>query len=108
MEETVSHVFVECPFAGAVWGELGRFFQGMGPLSWDVVMLGLGLRGRGRAGFLLWLLISVGKTILWDARQALVRHRVDWGVGGIVARVRAELRRRRALSDLHLLSRPLS
>ena len=68
-------------------------------MSYDVLMLGLGLRGRGREGFLLWLLLSLGKAALWDARAVLVRSNVDWGVGGVVARVRGELGHMRKMED---------
>lgn len=51
-------------------------------------------RGVGRDHFLLWLLISLFKKGLWDARQGLVKSGADWGVEGIVRRVEGDLRGR--------------
>lgn len=94
-EETLRHTFWECSYARRVWGDLGSFFQMLGILSFDAIMLrrGLGIRS-GRGSFLIWLLISLGKVALWDSRAVLVKSNVDWGVGGVVSRVRADLRKR--------------
>ena len=86
LDETIDQVFWGCGFAKGVWDELVIifFFFFFKLLSYHVLMLGLGLRRRGRKGFLLWLLLSIGKAALWDARAVLVKGNVDWGVGGVV------------------------
>ena len=50
-DETIEHVFRECRFARKVWSELVLFFPRLGSLKYDMIMLGLGLRGKGREGF---------------------------------------------------------
>ena len=40
---------------------------------------------------MLWLVLSMGKVALWDARTALIKNNIDWQVGRVVARVRANL-----------------
>lgn len=92
-DEDLSHVFWGCGFARTMWGELGFFFPKLGGLSYEMLMLGVGLRGRGWEGFLLWLILSIGKAALWDDRMALIRSNEVNRVEGVVAKVRGEVRR---------------
>lgn len=98
-DETIDHVFWGCKFARGVWGELEMFFPRLGFLSYDMLMLGLGLRERGREGFLLWLVLSVGKAALWDARAVLIKSNVNWRVGGVVAKIREEVVQMRRMEE---------
>ncbi|CAB1325345.1 unnamed protein product [Coregonus sp. 'balchen'] len=97
-EETVRHVFWDCAFAGVVWaraqGLIGRV-RGDFVVTWARVDRGVGrARGTVRDRFLLWLLISLFKQGLWEARQKLERTGGEGGVEGIVRRVERNLRGR--------------
>ena len=83
--ETIRHAMWDCAFAGGVWGRLGVLLErveGGFSLSWEVVHRGIMQKnGQGQTGFLLWLVVSLGKRGLWLARQDLVQRNRDSGVG---------------------------
>ena len=97
-EETVRHVFWDCAFAGVVWARarvLLGLVKGDFVLTWARLERGVGrARGTDRDRFLLWLLMSLFKRGLWEARQNMVKTGRDWGVEGIVRRVEGDLRGR--------------
>ena len=97
-EETVRHVFWDCAFAGVVWARarvLLGLVRGDFVLTWARLERGVGrARGTDRDRFLLWLLMSLFKRGLWEARQNMVKTGRDWGVEGIVRRVEGDLRGR--------------
>ncbi|CAB1347001.1 unnamed protein product [Coregonus sp. 'balchen'] len=70
-EETLRHVFWGCAFAGVVWARaqlIGRV-RGDFVVMWARVERVVGkARGTVRDRFLLWLLISLFKRGLWEAR----------------------------------------
>ncbi|CAB1334198.1 unnamed protein product [Coregonus sp. 'balchen'] len=97
-EETLRHVFWGCAFAGVVWARaqvlIGRV-RGNFVVTWARIERGVGkARGTVRDRFLLWLLISLFKRGLWEARQKMERTGRDGGVEGIVRRVEQNLRGR--------------
>ncbi|CAB1340743.1 unnamed protein product [Coregonus sp. 'balchen'] len=90
-EETLRHVFWGCAFAGVVWARvqvlIGRV-RGDFVVTWARVERGVGkARGTVRDRFLLWLLISLFKQGLWEARQKMERTGREGGVEGIVSRI---------------------
>ncbi|CAB1347396.1 unnamed protein product [Coregonus sp. 'balchen'] len=92
-EETLRHVFWGCAFAGAQV-LIGRV-RGDFVVTWARVERGVGkARGTVRDRFLLWLLISLFKRGLWEARQKMERTGREGGVEGIVRRVEQNLRGR--------------
>uniref|UniRef100_A0A8K9V1F6 Reverse transcriptase domain-containing protein n=1 Tax=Oncorhynchus mykiss TaxID=8022 RepID=A0A8K9V1F6_ONCMY len=95
-EETVRHAFWDCAFAGLVWAR-ARVMLGVVRsdfvVTWARLERGVGrAKGTDRDRFLLWLLMSLFKKGLWEARQNLVKTGRDWGVEGIVRRVEGDLR----------------
>ena len=97
-EETVRHVFWDCAFAGLVWAR-ARVMLGVVRsdfvLTWARLERGVGrAKGTDRDRFLLWLLMSLFKKGLWEARKNFVKTGRDWGVEGIVRRVEGDLRGR--------------
>ncbi|KAJ8335374.1 hypothetical protein SKAU_G00387160 [Synaphobranchus kaupii] len=93
--ETVAHVFWGCPFAQAVWKEVGLFFPIMQGVSYEGITVGKDSKNRqGRKIFLWWLVVSLVKFGLWEARGLLVRHNAKRGVKRVVGKVRSELGRR--------------
>ncbi|CAB1348842.1 unnamed protein product [Coregonus sp. 'balchen'] len=97
-EETLFHVFWVCAFAGVVWARaqvlIGRV-RGDFVVTWARVERGVGkASGTVRDRFLLWLLISLFKRGLWEARQKMERTGREGGVEGIVRRVEQNLRGR--------------
>ena len=47
-----------------------------------------------RSHFLLWLVVSLVKRGLWEARVDLVRRNREWGVEGVIRRVEGDIRGR--------------
>ena len=97
-EETVRHIMWDCRFAGVVWARAERLVTRAGGdirLSWEKVERGVGrVAGGVRSRFLLWLVVSLVKRGLWEARVDLVRRNREWGVEGVIRRVEGDIRRR--------------
>ena len=79
-DETNRHVMWDCPFAGVVWaraeGLLGRVVRGF-HVTWARVERGVWASGGRRNRFLLWLIISLFKRVLWQGRKEWVLRGVD-------------------------------
>lgn len=95
-DETIRHVFWECTFAGLVWSRASHILNEIDPgfvLTWERVELGVGeARRRGRDRFLLWLVISLTKRGMWQARKDLVGKNRDMGTEGVFRKLKEDVK----------------
>lgn len=66
-EESVTHLFLECPFAQACWGTLGLVVPMMTP-PFDIVVM---FRDQLQCSFALEILITMSWSI-WSVRNDLI------------------------------------
>ena len=81
-EVSIRHVLWECFFARGVWFLLGNLLKRLDTgfdLNYDK-MLKAWRGGGGRVFFLPWLVVSMGKKGIWEARVALVKTGKERGV----------------------------
>lgn len=78
-DETVRHLFWECPFAKNVWGLLGHWLNVLckEELTYESIMYGFLKVNWGRGGKCWWIMINCVKDALWRARNICVFKRYE-------------------------------
>ncbi|XP_048854239.1 uncharacterized protein LOC125722031 [Brienomyrus brachyistius] len=93
-DETIKHVFWDCGHAQRVWGLVAGLCGRVDPqpgLTYDKVLKGWDPNLHNPFGPWMWLLVSITKRELWNARTALIRRGVHLEAQGVFRKIRADL-----------------
>ncbi|KAL6476340.1 hypothetical protein MHYP_G00148500 [Metynnis hypsauchen] len=94
-DESLRHVFWECGYARATWGKVDGLCRALDPqftLTYEKVMRGWSHDTRSPFLSRMWLLVSVTKRELWNARTSLIQKGTILDIVGIYRKICADLR----------------
>ncbi|KAL6476339.1 hypothetical protein MHYP_G00148380 [Metynnis hypsauchen] len=94
-DESLWHVFWECGYARATWGKVDGLCRALDPqfvLTCEKVMRGWSHDTRSPFLSRMWLLVSVTKRELWNARTSLIQKGKILDIVGIYKKICADLR----------------
>ncbi|KAL6476344.1 hypothetical protein MHYP_G00148430 [Metynnis hypsauchen] len=94
-DESLRHVFWECGYARATWGKVDGLCRALDPqfaLTYEKVMRGWSHDTRSLFLSRMWLLVSVTKRELWNARTSLIQKGTILDIVGIYRKICADLR----------------
>ncbi|KAL6454983.1 hypothetical protein MHYP_G00365800 [Metynnis hypsauchen] len=94
-DESLWHVFWECGYARATWGKVDGLCRALDPqfvLTCEKVMRGWSHDTRSPFLSRMWLLVSVTKRELWNARTSLIQKGTILDIVGIYKKICADLR----------------
>ncbi|KAL7852889.1 hypothetical protein SRHO_G00186740 [Serrasalmus rhombeus] len=94
-DESLRHVFWECGYARATWSKVDGLCRALDPqfvLTYEKVMRGWSHDTRSPFLSRMWLLVSVTKRELWNARTSLIQKGTILDIVGIYRKICADLR----------------
>ncbi|KAL7852905.1 hypothetical protein SRHO_G00186900 [Serrasalmus rhombeus] len=94
-DESLRHVFWECGYARATWSKVDGLCRALDPqfvLTYEKVMRGWSHDTRSPFLSRMWLLVSVTKRELWNARTSLIQKGTILDIVGIYRNICADLR----------------
>ncbi|KAL7852927.1 hypothetical protein SRHO_G00187120 [Serrasalmus rhombeus] len=94
-DESLRHVFWECGYARATWSKVDGLCRALDPqfvLTYEKVMRGWSHDTRSPFLSRMWLLVSVTKRELWNARTSLIHKGTILDIVGIYRKICADLR----------------